>query len=91
MLRSVALKRRNFSKNLDFKGKIVAKFLLRSHFLLICNNMAVKQHIKHRALQKVFYLRNSIFHSMNLCFTLSLLLYPRVCIDISTCNIPTNL
>ena len=44
ILPSIALKRGNFPDNLEFKGKTVAKFLLRSHFLSICNNMTVKQH-----------------------------------------------
>ena len=35
----------NFSDNLSFKGKIVAKSLIRSHFLPIYNNMAIKQQI----------------------------------------------
>ena len=29
----------NFPGNSDFKGKVVAKFLLRSHFLSICNTL----------------------------------------------------
>ena len=32
----------NFSDNLDFKCKTVAKFLLRSHFLSIYKNMTIK-------------------------------------------------
>ena len=43
ILPSIALKHLNFPDNLDFKGKNVAKFLLRSHFL--SNNMTVKQYI----------------------------------------------
>ena len=35
ILPSIALQRRNFLDNLDFKGKIVAKFLIRSDFLSI--------------------------------------------------------
>ena len=62
----IASKRWNFSNNLDFSGKIVAKLRLRSHFLSICNNMAVKQQINH--------LHNGIFHSINLCCYFSILL-----------------
>ena len=35
ILSSIALKCWNFPHNFDFKGKIVAKFLIRSHFLSI--------------------------------------------------------
>ena len=35
ILLSIALKRWNFRDNLEFKGKIVVKFLRRSHFLLM--------------------------------------------------------
>ena len=35
ILLSIALKLWNFPDNLDFKGKIVTKFLIRSHFLSI--------------------------------------------------------
>ena len=52
ILPSTALKLRNFPYNLDFKGKNVAKFFLRSHFLSVCNNMAVKQHIIHEPFKK---------------------------------------
>ena len=38
----ILLKRWNFPNNLDFKGKIEAKFLIRSHFLSIWNNMTKK-------------------------------------------------
>ena len=31
-----------FPDNFDFKGKIMAKFLIRSHFLSIWNNMTIK-------------------------------------------------
>ena len=33
------MKRLNFSDNLTFKGKTAAKFLLRSHFFSLYNNM----------------------------------------------------
>ena len=42
ILPSAALKRWNFAENLDFNGKIVATFLIRSHFLSIQNNMTIK-------------------------------------------------
>ena len=42
ILPSTALKRWNFPENLDFNGKIVAIFLIRSHFLSIQNNMTIK-------------------------------------------------
>ena len=38
ILQSIALKRWNFPDNLDFNGKIVAKFLIKSHL----NNMTRK-------------------------------------------------
>ena len=67
MLPAIAWKRWNFPECLDFKDKTVAKFLVRSHFLSISNNMTVKQHVNHGAIQKVCHLRNGIFHSSNLC------------------------
>ena len=70
ILPSLALKRWNFPDNLDFKGKIVAKFYCRSHFLSICNNMTVKQHINHGAIQKVCHLHNGVFFLLT-CLTLS--------------------
>ena len=42
---------------MDVKGMIVAKFLLRSHFLLVYNNMTIKQQINHGAIQKVCHLQ----------------------------------
>ena len=73
----ITLKRWNFPDNLDFKGKIVAKFLMRSHFLSIQNDMTVKQQIKHGATQKLCHLLNGTFHphltwSHFVSFTLSL-------------------
>ena len=53
ILPSVALKRWKIPDSLDFKGMIVAKFLLKGHFLSICNNMTAKQHTNHGAIQKV--------------------------------------
>ena len=52
---------------LDFKGKIVAKFLLRSHFLSKCNNMTIKQHINLGPIQKVCHLNSGNFYSINRC------------------------
>ena len=49
----------------------MAKSLLRSHFVSICNNMTVKQHINHGAIQKLCYLHNGIFHSKLTWVTLS--------------------
>ena len=80
ILASTTLKRWNFLDNLHFKGKIVAMFLSRSHFLSICNDMTVKQHINHGAIQKVCHLHNGIFHSINLCYTFSILLYHLLCV-----------
>ena len=81
ILPSIALKRWNIPDNLEYKGKVVAKFFLRSRFLFICNNMTVKQQINHGVIQKVYLMRNEIFHSINLCHTFSVLLcqiYPYV-------------
>ena len=50
-----------------------------SHFLSVCNNMTVKQHINHEAIQKVCQFYNGIFHSINLCHTFSILLYHLPC------------
>ena len=75
ILPSLALKRLNFPENLDFKGKIVTKFLLRSHFLSICKNMTVRLYINHGAIQRVCHLHNGIFHSINLCHTFLILFY----------------
>ena len=66
-----ALKRWNFPNNLDFKGKTVAKFLIRSHFLSIYSNVTNKQKINHGAMQKVCHLHNDIFHLIHQCLTLS--------------------
>ena len=41
ILPSIALKRRNFPDNLNFKGKTVTKFVIRSHFPLIYNSMTI--------------------------------------------------
>ena len=74
ILPSIALKRCNFPKNLGFKGKIMAKFLIRSHFFSnISKNMTIKQQISHGAMPKVCPLHNSIFHSIpfhSTCVTL---------------------
>ena len=48
----------------------MAKFLLKNHFLSVCNNMTVKQHINHWAIQKVCHLHNGIFIPLT-CVTLS--------------------
>ena len=50
--------------NLNFKDKIVAKFLFRSESLSIYNNMTIKQHINHGAIQNVCHLHNCIFMSL---------------------------
>ena len=42
--------------------------------------MTVNQHINHEAIQKVFHLHNGIFHSINLCYTFSILLYHLQCV-----------
>ena len=73
----IALKRWNFPDNLDFKGKIVAKFLLRRQFLSTCNK-ATK--INHSAIQRVCHLHNGILNSINLCHILSILLYHLPCV-----------
>ena len=70
ILPSIALKRWNFPDNFDFRVKILAKFLLRSQFLSICNNVTVKQQINHSAIQKVCHLHNDIFIPLT-CVTLS--------------------
>ena len=63
ILPSIALKRWNFPYNLDFIGKIVVKFLIRSHL----RNMTIKQQIKLGGIQKVCHLHNGIFHPIHLC------------------------
>ena len=50
---AIALKHWNFPDNLDFKGEVVEKFLLRSHFVSIYDNMTTKQQINHGVIQKV--------------------------------------
>ena len=62
----------NFPGNLDFRGKIVANFLLRNHFLSIYN-VIIKQQINHGPF-------NDIFHFINQSHTLSTLLYHLPCI-----------
>ena len=47
MVPSITLKRWNFPGNLYFKGKIVAKFLLRTHFLSKYDNKATNQQWGH--------------------------------------------
>ena len=47
MVPSIALKRWNCPRNLYFKGKIVAKFLLRTHFLSKYDNKATNQRWGH--------------------------------------------
>ena len=64
ILPSIALKRWNFLYKLDFKSKILAKFLLKIHFLSAYKNMAIKQQIIHVAIQKVCHLHNGLFHSI---------------------------
>ena len=51
---SKALKRQNFQDHLDFKGKLMAKFLLRSHFLSLYKNMTIKQQISHGSIHKKY-------------------------------------
>ena len=80
ILSLVASKRWNFPENFDFKGNIVAKFLLKGHFLPIYNNMTTKQQINHRAIQEVLNLHNGVFHSINLCCILLILLYHLPCV-----------
>ena len=46
----IALKRWNFPENLDFKGKILTKLLLRSYFLLIHKTTTIKQKISQGAI-----------------------------------------
>ena len=65
--------------NLDFNGKIVAKFILRSHFFSIYNNTTIKQQINRGTTQNVCNLHNGIFYSINMRHTLSILLYHLPC------------
>ena len=44
---SIALKPWNLPDNLDFKGKIVAKFLIKSQYII---NITIKQQINHRTI-----------------------------------------
>ena len=80
ILPSTELKCWNFPDTLDFKGKIAAKFLLRSRFLSIFDNMTIKQQINHGVIQKVCHLHNGFFHFINLCNTLSILIYHLPCV-----------
>ena len=64
-LPSKALKRWNFPYNLDFKGKIVTKYLIRSYFLSTKNNMNKKLQIKHGAIQKYVTCVMPFFHPFN--------------------------
>ena len=65
----------------------MAKFLLKSHFLSICNNMIVKQHINHGAIQKVCHLHNGICPSVNLYHTfLNFTLSPPLCYSLKITN-----
>ena len=48
--------------------------------------MTVKRHINHRAIHKVCHLHNSIFHSINLCHTFSILLYHLPCYLLKVTN-----
>ena len=82
---SVALKRWHFPDNLGFKGKSVAKFLLRSHFFSISKNMTIKQQINHGTIQKICYLHNGIFHSIYLCHTFVTLSSP-LCYSLKITN-----
>ena len=63
---SIALECCNFPDNLDFKGKIETKFLVRSQFLSRQNNMTIKQQINHGVIQKLRHLYNGIFHPIHL-------------------------
>ena len=69
ILPSIALKSWNFPENLDFKGKIVAKFLLISHLLsILCNNMTTPK-INYGAIKKYVTCRMAFSISLT-CFTL---------------------
>ena len=61
----------NFSNHLDLRGKIAAKFLIRSHFPQYKTISQKKYHIKRGAIQKLCRLHNGIFHPMQLFATLS--------------------
>ena len=56
---------------MDLRGKIAAKFLIRSHFPQYKTISQKKYHIKRGAIQKLCRLHNGIFHPMQLFATLS--------------------
>ena len=70
-LPSIALKSQNFPDNLDFKGKIVAKFLLKSHFPLIYKNMTIKQQIRKITKIKNYGIRENKSFYIYGCFSVS--------------------
>ena len=65
ILPSIALKRWNFPYNLDFNVKIAAKFLIRSHFLSIWNNMAIKNKLNIGPFKKYVTYIMTFFTSFN--------------------------
>ena len=90
-LPSITLKRWNFPANLDFKGKIVAKFLSRSHFVSIYKNMTIKQQTNHGTILIVCHLHSSIyklhfsFHSL-VSYFVNFILSPPLCESLKVTN-----
>ena len=72
-LPSIALKRCVFSDHLNFT--ILTKFFIRSDFLAIYCNIAIKQQNNYGFIRKVCHLHYGIFHLIHPCYTLSILLY----------------
>ena len=85
ILSSIALKRWNFPDNLDFKGKIVAKFLLRSHFLSIYGYMATKQQTNHGSLLAP-HCSPSVYGYVNDWRLVTSFLMGHVCLKLSVLN-----
>ena len=66
------LQRWNFPDNLDFKGKAMAKFVIRSHFVSIQSNVINKQKSNHGPMQKyVTCIITFFIHPIHQCLILS--------------------
>ena len=87
ILPSIALKHLNVPDNLDIKGKTVAGFLIRSHFLSIEINMLIKEKISHGTIQTVCHLHNGMYHPIHLCHIwISFTLSPPLCYSLKISN-----
>ena len=66
---------------------IVAKYLSRSHFLSVCYNMTVKQHITTEPFKKYDACTMTFFISLTLCHTFSILLHHLPCVIPMCCSL----